>query len=96
MKKLNEKEKENEKDKEEDNQNNEDEDEGSGNKLVTFAVTCVYKPFEAYEDEAEEDLQIRDNAAEEGTNGAASTDNTNAANTTDTANSVEEGTGNEQ
>lgn len=74
----------------------EDEDEGSGNKLVTFAVTCVYKPFEAYEDEAEEDLQIRDNAAEEGTNGAASTDNTNAANTTDTANSVEEGTGNEQ
>lgn len=71
----------------------EDEDENSGNKLVTFAVTCVYKPFAAYEDEAEEDLQIHDDVAEEGTDGAASTDNTN---TTDTTNTVEEGTGNEQ
>lgn len=66
----------------------EEADEESGNNLVTFAVTCTYKAFEAYEDENETDLQIRDDAA---TEDAASTNDA----ATDT-NAVEEGTGNEQ
>lgn len=70
----------------------EEEDENSGNQLVTFAVTCVYKPFAAFEDETETDLQIREDAAE-GTEGAASTNDT--TNTTDTTNTVGEGTANE-
>ena len=70
----------------------EEEDENSGNQLVTFAVTCVYKPFAAFEDETETDLQIREDAAE-GTEGAASTNDT--TNTTDTKNTVGEGTANE-
>lgn len=63
----------------------EEEDEGSKKNVVTFAVTCAYQPFEAYEDENETDLEM-----DETTESADSTTDTT---TTDTA--VEEGTGNE-
>lgn len=74
----------------------EEEDEESGNSLVTFAVTCVYKPFEAYEDEGEKDLQIHEEAVTEGTEGADSTTTTTDTTGTTDTNTVEEGTGNEQ
>lgn len=72
----------------------EEEDENSGNHLVTFAVTCVYKPFEAFEDEKETDLQIDEDAE---TEDATSTNNATETGTTDITgtNTVEEGTGNE-
>lgn len=67
----------------------EEEDENSGNNLVTFAVTCIYKPFEAFEGEEEKDLQIHEEAEME------DADSTTNIDTTGT-NQVEEGAGNEQ